>query len=99
MLVRSSECSQQLSRKCTSRRKREAEEPGEEKKTEEVTMAGQGQDAVPFPLHKSQSLFRGSGCIISQCLVLRFKPCLPGPAQLRGFSLRRDDFQIFLILF
>lgn len=43
-----------LNRKCTARRERKAEEPGEEKEKEEPVALG--QDAVPDPLHKSQCL-------------------------------------------
>ena len=32
-------------------------------------------------------LSRGSACIISQCLELKFRCYLPGPAQLKAFSL------------
>lgn len=41
----------------------------------------------PRLLHKSQCLSRGSACIISQCLELKLRCYLPGPAQLKAFSL------------
>ena len=82
MLVRSSECLQQLSRKHTSRRKGEAKEWGEERKKEELTVAG--QEAAPHSLHKSQCLLRVSACFLSQGLELKFRCYLPGPAQLRA---------------
>ena len=71
MLVRSSECLQQLSRKHTSRRKGEAKEWGEERRKEELIVAG--QEAAPHSLHKPQRLLRGSACFISQGLELKFR--------------------------
>ena len=47
-----------LNGKCTSRRKRKAEKPGQEKEEKKVGTAA-GQDAVPNPLHKPQCLLGG----------------------------------------
>lgn len=62
-----------LNRKCTSRGKRKAEEPGEEKEKGKEEAMVAGQDAVPDPLHKPWCLLEGLGSIFYQCLVLKFE--------------------------
>lgn len=96
-----------LNWKCTSRRKRKAEESGEEKEKEEAMVAS--QDAAPSLCPNHSSSYEAQLHFLSIPLVRIEKapythrqPHLPGPSQLRGlrgFCLWRGNFQIFLFIF